>query len=307
MKYLGSERIVTNSFSSHKTAEDYAGDHKSNISINGSGKVIKVINNFKSHEDSINYNDYLNNRNNWKDGNYYNCISITGKNVRMHYNELGGNQVYIETYYNNKKLILRFCHLDSILVNVGDIISSNQVFAYQGNTGLVLSNKSRNDYTYGSHVHLEITDKDNNYLNPRNFADGTNIVNYIEQSNSLDPTKKQIQILVDKINIRQNPNELSNDIGDVFNNEIYDVLDIIDSTNYTWYKIKTNLGITGFVACKKNTNWIKVLDINQDVIDDIPIADENNNELKLIFTCQKEDYYYIKLYKNEKLYIKATK
>ena len=97
MNYLGSERVITNSFTSHNTAEDYAGNHKSNVSFNGYGKVIKIINYFHSHEDSINYNNYLNNRNNWKDGNYYNCVSITGKIVKMHYSELGGNQIYIET------------------------------------------------------------------------------------------------------------------------------------------------------------------------------------------------------------------
>lgn len=307
MKYLGSERVVTSDFSSHKTAEDYAGNHLSDISITGSGKVTKIINSFKSHEDSINYNSYLNNRNVWKDGNYYNCISITGKKVRMHYNELGGNQVYIETYYNNQKIIMRFCHLGEVLVNVGDIVTNGQVFAKQGNTGLVLSNKKTNDITYGSHVHLEVTDKDGNYLNPRDFANGNINMNYIEQSNKIDLSKKQIQILVDKINIREMASELSNDLGDVFNNEIYDVLDVVDSTNYTWYKIKTNLGVTGYVANKKNTNWVKVLDVNQDSSEDITIVDNSkkNEEFKLIFTCDKEDYYYVKLYKGEKLYIKS--
>ena len=77
MIYLGSQRVITNSFSNHKTAEDYAGAHLSEVKINGTGVVTKVINRFKSHEDSINYNDFLNNKNAWKDGNYYNCKSIT--------------------------------------------------------------------------------------------------------------------------------------------------------------------------------------------------------------------------------------
>ena len=113
--------------------------------------------------------------------------------------------------------------------------------------------------------------------------------------------------MVDKINIREMASELSNDLGDVFNNEIYDVLDVVDSTNYTWYKIKTNLGVTGYVANKKNTNWFKVLDVNQDSSEDITIVDNSkkNEEFKLIFTCDKEDYYYVKLYKGEKLYIKS--
>jgi hypothetical protein len=305
MIYLGSERIVTNDFSSHSTAEDYSGNHLSNVSIIGSGKVIKVINSFHSHEDSINYNDYLNNKNSWKDGNYYNCISITGKSVRMHYSELGGNQIYIETFYNNQKITLHFAHLDSVLVNVGDIVSSNQVFALQGNTGLVLSNKDINDITYGSHVHLEVIDSNGNYLNPREFASGSVVTNYIEQTNVVDNSKKQIQILVDKINIREEANETSNDLGDVYFNEVYTILEEIDSTNYTWYKITTNLGLTGYVASKKDSNWIKVIEATEDIIDEIKISDDKEN-YQFLFKCEKEDYYYIKLQENECLYIKRS-
>ena len=49
MIYLGSQRVITNSFSNHKTAEDYAGAHLSEVKINGTGVVTKVINRFKSH------------------------------------------------------------------------------------------------------------------------------------------------------------------------------------------------------------------------------------------------------------------
>ena len=47
MIYLGSQRVITNSFSNHKTAEDYAGAHLSEVKINGTGVVTKVINRFK--------------------------------------------------------------------------------------------------------------------------------------------------------------------------------------------------------------------------------------------------------------------
>lgn len=59
MKYLGSERSITQDYITHGGAEDYSGVHKSEIKINGKGKVIKIINKFKSHEDSINYNTFL--------------------------------------------------------------------------------------------------------------------------------------------------------------------------------------------------------------------------------------------------------
>lgn len=309
MMYLGSERIITNSFINHKTAEDYAGNHLSNIKINGVGKVIGVVNKFKSHEDSINYNDYLANQSKWKDGNYYNCISITGKNVKMHYSELGGNQIYIETYNGNDKIILRIAHLAEVFVNVGDVIDQNKVIATQGNTGLVLSSKSRIDETYGSHVHLEVTDKNGTYLDPRPYSSGNIVTNYKSQSNIVDKNKRQIQIIVDKINIREQPNELSKDLGDVLNGEVYTILDEIDSELYTWYKITTNRGINGYVASKKNSNWIKIMEIDVDTTPPVSNHDkkEDNEIIKEktnpIFTCNEDGYYYIYLYEGEILYL----
>lgn len=290
MIFLGSERIITNNFVSHITAEDYAGEHLSDISINSTCRVINVINKFKSHEDSINYNDFLNNQDNWKDGNYYNCISITGKIVHMNALELGGNQIFLETNYNNEKYVIRLCHLNDIIVNIGDIIKPNEIIAHQGNTGLILSNKQYSDPTYGSHVHIEVTNENGDFVNPREFACGNFQGIIINQSNTINNKIDQIKILADVINIREKPNKESLDIGNVYFNEIYDILDVIDSEVYTWYKIKTNTNIIGFIASKKDEKWIEFL--------------KKNNDYTLLFNCLKEDYYYLKLYEGESLYIK---
>lgn len=255
MIYLGSERIVTNSFNNHKTAEDYAGNHQSTIKMNGKGKVLKVVNRFESHEDSINYTDFMNNKDRWKEGDYYNCISITGKKVRMDDGELGGNQVWIETYQNNKKLIFLFAHLDSVAVKAGDIVDSNTEIGKQGNTGLVLSNKSKNDITYGSHVHLQVTDQNGNYISPRAYATGEIQTTYLDQKSGLD--EKQNVILENKIPVTEVSNEES-----------------------------------------------KVPQDTEEISDNKPsIPNKNAQEKELIFTCEREDYYYIKLYEGEKLYL----
>lgn len=301
MIYLGSERVITNNFSNHVSAEDYAGPHLSDISINSTCKVINVINKFKSHTNSINYNDFLNNQNNWWNGNVYNCISITGEIVQMTPDELGGNQIHLETIYNNEKYIIKLAHLNDITVNIGDIIYPNQVIAHQGNTGLVLSSKSINDVTYGSHVHIEVIDKNNNFINPRGFADGSISGTYIKQSNELNNNIDQIKILVDVINIREQASVNSNDIGNVYLDEIYDVLEIVEDGIYTWYKIKTNTEITGYVANKKDENWIQFINKK---IDTTIVEEDLNNNLELIFTCTEDDYYYLKLYNGESLYIK---
>lgn len=322
MNYLGSNRVITNSFVNHGTAEDYAGVHLSNVVLYGSGKVIRIINKFKSHEDSINYNNFLNNGNSWYKDGVYHCISITGKITLMTADELGGNQVFIETYDGDNKLIFRFAHLDSVNVKVGDIVNENIILGLQGNTGLVLSNKNVTDFTYGSHVHLEIIDKNNNYVNPRKYASGEIKTKYKLQSNIRDENKLQFMVNVDIINIRESPNISSNDIGNIYTNEIYDILDSIDDGTYIWYKIKTGTGIEGYVANLKNSNWLTIYELKKEIIEneiekdnsqeDVNLDIGDNNEdikqdidnFELIFECNQEDYYYIYLKKGEKLYIK---
>lgn len=306
MKYLGSERSVTQSFLNHKYAEDYSGVHLSQIKINGSAKVIKVVNKYKGHSNSINYREFLNNQSKWKDGNYYNCISITGETVKFYYDELGGNQVHLETYYNGNKYLLKILHMNIVNVKVGDIIDENTVIGLQGNTGLVLSSKDRNNETYGSHVHLEVKDSSGTSIDPRIFADGSITYNYTPQSNIVDESKKQFKVLVQSINIRTEASELSEDIGNVYYDEVYDILDEVDSDIYVWYKIKTSRGLEGFVASKKGANWLEISNPGSNIIDDDYGTDEEEKEeaeITFIFECPNDGNYYLKLQKGEKLYL----
>ncbi|MDR0905239.1 MAG: peptidoglycan DD-metalloendopeptidase family protein [Oscillospiraceae bacterium] len=67
-----------------------------------------------------------------------------------------GNVVVIE---NDKGLISKYAHCDSLLVTVGQTVSVGEVIAKSGNTGSSM----------GPHLHLEIL-KDGQYLNPLYFA-----------------------------------------------------------------------------------------------------------------------------------------
>ncbi|MDD2203373.1 MAG: M23 family metallopeptidase [Bacilli bacterium] len=302
MLLLGSERSVTQNYNIHKDAEDYSGEHLSIIRINGRAKVTKVVNKYINHEDTINYNDYLNNHSLWRDETYYNCISITGKVVRYHQSELGGNHVELECYEGDLKIHIRLYHMAEVLVNVGDIVDSNTIIGKQGNTGLVLSKKRSSDISYGSHVHMEVLDDNYKSINPRDYATFDRAVTYREQTNIIDNSKKQIKIIVDKINIRSNPDVLSYDIGDVYNGEIYDVLGVSEDEKYTWYNIKTSLGLVGYVANEKNKIWLIVTNEEEKIEGDIKEVDDVK-ELKLIFTCEKDGTYAIKLKYGERLYI----
>jgi len=302
MLLLGSNRSITHDYSTHGDAEDYAGEHLSIIKINGSSKVTRVVNKYIAHEDSINYYDYLNNAFNWKDGTYYNCISITGKTVRYHQSELGGNQVTLECYENNKKRYIRILHMADVLVSVGDVINSSTIIGKQGSTGLVLSKKEKSNVSYGSHVHLEVLDENYQSINPREYATFARSVNYMEQTNVIDNSKQQIKIIVDKINLRLKPSKESSDIGDVYNGEVYDVLGISEDENYIWYKIKNNLDVTGYVANEKGKNWLLITNEKESIEEDVKEVDEIK-ALKLIFICEKDGMYAVKLKFGERLYI----
>lgn len=81
----------------------------------------------------------------------------------------------------------------------------------------------------------------------------------ITQSNKIDKNQTQIKIIVKRINIRKESTIYSEDIGDVYKNEIYTVLETIDKQDYYWYKIETNQGIIGYIASDPNDEYVKVI------------------------------------------------
>lgn len=311
MILLGVERYVTNPFQDHKTAEDYSGAHLSPVKITGKAKVVRVVNRYQVYEDAINYDDFIKNQNSWKKGEEYYCISITGKQVRFPKGDLGGNCVELEGYIGNELYHYGVFHLASTNVQVGDIVDSNTILGYQGNTGLVNSSKSRADTTYGTHVHFEVKKGNITFVNPRNYALGQEVISYVEQSNSLDQSQDQIHIVADKINIRSDPTVDSMDLGDVYQDEIYTILEEKEDILYTWYHIKTNLGVSGWVASSKEEHWLDVWkaipketqpeEDNHQPPEEIP--DPPKEEYILLFTCPKTDTYYLTLQEGEKLYL----
>ena len=83
--------------------------------------------------------------------------------------------------------------------------------------------------------------------------------NVVTQSNKIDSSKTQIKIVTRRINIRKESTIDSEDLGDVYQDEIYDVLDYKDNGDYYWYKIMTNTGIEGFIASDKNDPYVKLI------------------------------------------------
>lgn len=109
---------------------------------------------------------------------------------------------------------------------------------------------------------------------------------YHKQSNDIDRNKTQIKILVKRVNIRKNPTIISEDIGDVYKDEIYTVLDCVETNEYYWYKIKTGTGIEGYIASDKKDEYVEVI---SGYIDRTPPVIKVKNDY-LVFINGKKDY-----------------
>lgn len=113
------------------------------------------------------------------------------------------------------------------------------------------------------------------------------------QSNEKDESKTQIEIIVKRINIREDKTIESKDVGDVYQGEIYTVLEDYEDEEYYWYKIKTDTDITGYIASLKSDEYVKLLsgyiDRTAPVIEydkDFYILDKDDDFSKI--TCKDE-------------------
>ena len=93
-----------------------------------------------------------------------------------------------------------------------------------------------------------------------------NMVDNVIQSNERNETLDQLEIINDEINIRQDADTKSEKLGKVVKGEIYTIIETKEDNYYTWYKIKTNNDIEGFIAGKYKPEdedvqeYIKLLD-----------------------------------------------
>ncbi len=90
----------------------------------------------------------------------------------------------------------------------------------------------------------------------------------IREDNRIKEAKKgwYLEVLVDELNVREDPIRTSDKIAEIYKGEIYEITDynLKDSTKY-WYQIKLKDGSFGWVANTKNGNYIKDYNGNIDV------------------------------------------
>ena len=205
---------------------------------------------------------------------------------------------------------------------VGKEIKAGEVYYTQGNAG----------NSTGIHVHIEVGKGKytgsgwyqnsqgrwmiNNSVRPEtaffvkpdtvivNDA-GYNWINIIKNPTIKNDLVDQIEIKVNNLRCRKTPN---GEILGFIEKGFYDIIGNEKNGDYTWYKIAES----NWVAYDKSWSNLHIVKNKEDIVKDIETSDNKVNndnfidaELTKIFTCKKEDTYYIKLNKGDTLYIKC--
>lgn len=107
----------------------------------------------------------------------------------------------------------------------------------------------------------------------------TKLEDRIGKSNELND-KFQVEVTIDKINIRKDASTKSDIIGKVIKGNIYTVNDYIVTNNYIWFKIKTNNNIEGYIASDKKSPYVKYLNGNVDIEGPKIVKKQNKIEIE---------------------------
>ena len=108
------------------------------------------------------------------------------------------------------------------------------------------------------------------------------IIKYLGNPVKRDTSKKQIEVLVHELRVRNSPN---GEILGYINLGIYDVLDVLEKDNYTWYKIADDNWIA------YNEAW-EVL-YEKEVEQDDDKKEKEDEQEKIDKKCKKKIWYKI--------------
>lgn len=209
-----------------------------------------------------------------------------------------GNFIKIE--HNNGYQTL-YAHLDTVNVKVGNRVKKGDILGIMGNTG----------NSYGAHLHFEVW-KNNVRINPYEYLN-KDLFESIETI-LRDENKNQLKVNVDDLRIREDASINSKILGVALLNGIYNYYETKENDGYTWYRIGDNKWLAA------NDDWITIYPKKEEQLEknleienlkkEINTLTEENKNLKeqlenfKIFIAPKEDFYYIKLNKNQELIYK---
>lgn len=70
----------------------------------------------------------------------------------------------------------------------------------------------------------------------------------------------EINVVFDRINVREQPTTKANIVYEVTKNENYKVIDSFDDGTYTWYEIIYSDRATGWIASYNEEPWVEIVD-----------------------------------------------
>lgn len=98
------------------------------------------------------------------------------------------------------------------------------------------------------------------------------------QTNTRDEKEKQVEVITEYINIREENNVSSKILGKVYKGEIYTIISEDTSSPYKWLEIVTGNGIKGFISGKSEyVKFLEVIDNDNTVDIEKPKEEENTS------------------------------
>lgn len=231
-----------------------------------------------------------------------------------------GNMVKID--HGNGWFTL-YAHLDRVYVSNGQQVSQGQEIGYMGNTG----------NSDGGHTHFEVW-KNNARTNPLEYLN-KDLFSNVTSTVSRNENNNQLKVNVDDLRVRKAPATNQAIVGLAKLNGIYNYYETKVAGGYTWYRIADNQWIANssnwctiypqkdeeeekMIAELNNTikeKDAKIGALEQEIQvykDKNSLLEKENSNLKedsntyYVFEAPKQDNYFIKLDKQEKLIYKRA-
>lgn len=188
-----------------------------------------------------------------------------------------GNYVMID---HQNGFFTQYEHLayGTVKVKLGDKVKKGQVIGYMGNTG----------HSNGGHLHWQVNKSQqwNNVVDPTPYLDSDFVT--MPQPVKRNEEVNQLQVLVEQLRVRTEPNTNAQVLGFAIEDAIYNHLETKVSGGYTWYKLANNSWIAD------NGSWIKLLpkkdeeQMIKELEEKLLIANETIDNLEEKVTTQEE-------------------
>lgn len=157
-----------------------------------------------------------------------------------------------ETYSSYKGYVIEGDYYDILEFKSVDSTEFVKIKTNKNITGWIRCNRDNKMIDFSNNIYnIDKKTKDTQVIIHCRKENGTCEERYLT-SNKRDPSKLQVQVATEYINVRRDHNVYSDIKTKVYMGNIYTVLDTYEEYNQVWYKIKSGESINGWIAGKYN-------------------------------------------------------